>query len=321
MDEAMVAVTTGSALNASGLVFCGVILGCQMAFELRRAQRVDRGALGVVPRAAGHGGLHRPLRRPRNRDLELGGAWPEALEEARRAAKRCLEGREPRAAGEAAYLEGEIHRLQGRFGPAEESYRESGGRGCEPQPGSRCCAPRRARPTRRLPRSGARRRRRPIARRARVLPALAEIALEAGDSRRRDAGAELEEIAAGSAARSSMPFGPRGDPLQLGGGAPEAALASLRRAAQGWLELDAPYEVARARELLAQRVSRPRRRGRRPGWSGTRRESSRGSERRRMSRVTPPRRPRIARAQPRELEVLRLVALGAATRRSPPSSS
>jgi DNA-binding NarL/FixJ family response regulator len=38
--------------------------------------------------------------------------------------------------------------------------------------------------------------------------------------------------------------------VELTAGDPQAALASLRRAAQAWLELDAPYEAARTRELL-----------------------------------------------------------------------
>jgi DNA-binding NarL/FixJ family response regulator len=40
--------------------------------------------------------------------------------------------------------------------------------------------------------------------------------------------------------------------LELDTGHPRDALPSLRRAAQAWRELDAPYEVARARELIAQ---------------------------------------------------------------------
>jgi DNA-binding CsgD family transcriptional regulator len=38
-------------------------------------------------------------------------------------------------------------------------------------------------------------------------------------------------------------------------GDPRSALASLRRAQRIWLELDAPYEVARTRELIGQACS------------------------------------------------------------------
>ena len=40
--------------------------------------------------------------------------------------------------------------------------------------------------------------------------------------------------------------------VDLAGGDPEPALVLLRRASQAWQELDAPYEAARARVLIAQ---------------------------------------------------------------------
>jgi DNA-binding NarL/FixJ family response regulator len=43
--------------------------------------------------------------------------------------------------------------------------------------------------------------------------------------------------------------------VALAEGDAPSALASLRRAQRIWLELDAPYEVARARELIAQACS------------------------------------------------------------------
>ena len=46
-----------------------------------------------------------------------------------------MEGENPAAAGEACYRQGEIHRLRGDFGAAEEAYREASRRGREPQPG------------------------------------------------------------------------------------------------------------------------------------------------------------------------------------------
>ncbi len=67
--------------------------------------------------------------------MQLHAAWPEALEEARRAAERCGEGENRAAAGEACYRQGEIHRTRGDLGEAEEAYREASRRGREPQPG------------------------------------------------------------------------------------------------------------------------------------------------------------------------------------------
>ena len=114
--------------------------------------------------------------------LGLRGAWAEALAEAQRAGRRCMEAENPRAAGEAAYLQGDLHRLQGRFDAAEEAYREASRCGCEPQPGlallraaqgntdAALVALRRA-----LGETTA------APGRARILPALVEISLAAGD--------------------------------------------------------------------------------------------------------------------------------------------
>jgi hypothetical protein len=68
--------------------------------------------------------------------MTLAGAWPAALEEARRAADRFSQGvLNRRALGEAAYREGELHRLRGEITAAKKSYEEATRRGREPQPG------------------------------------------------------------------------------------------------------------------------------------------------------------------------------------------
>ena len=64
--------------------------------------------------------------------MQLHGAWDDALREARRA------GDAPpmsRAAGQAHYRHGEVHRLQGELGRAEDAYRDASRCGTEPQPG------------------------------------------------------------------------------------------------------------------------------------------------------------------------------------------
>jgi tetratricopeptide (TPR) repeat protein len=68
--------------------------------------------------------------------MTLAGAWPAALEAARQAAERFAQGvLNRRALGEAAYREGELHRLRGEVAAAEKSYQEAMRRGREPQPG------------------------------------------------------------------------------------------------------------------------------------------------------------------------------------------
>jgi hypothetical protein len=68
--------------------------------------------------------------------MTLGGAWEDALREARRVGERFTAGvLNQRALGHAAYRQGEIHRLQGAFEAAEAAYREASRLGREPQPG------------------------------------------------------------------------------------------------------------------------------------------------------------------------------------------
>ena len=255
LDEAMVAVANGELSPiTSGLVYCGVILACQAAYELGRAQEWTAALSAWCQEQPDMVAFTGRCLVHRTEILGLRGAWAEALVEARRAGQRCMDAENPRAAGEAAYLQGDLHRLQGRFGAAEDAYREASHRGCEAQPGlallraaqgstdAALIAVRRALGETTGP-SG----------RARLLPALVEISLAAQDlATARAACAELEVVAAayGSPMLDAMAAHARGA-LELAGGHGDAALPSLRRAAHTWQELDAPYEVARARALIA----------------------------------------------------------------------
>jgi DNA-binding CsgD family transcriptional regulator len=255
LDEAMVAVSNGElSLIASGLVYCGVILACQAAYELGRAQEWTAALAAWCQEQPDMVAFTGRCLVHRTEILGLRGAWAEALAEAQRAGRRCMDAENPRAAGEAACLEGDLHRLQGRFDAAEAAYREASHCGCEPQPGlallraaqgntdAALVALRRALGETSAP-SG----------RARLLPALAEISLAAGDlDTARGACTELAEIAAayGSPMLDAIAAHSRGA-LELAGGDAEAALPSLRRAAHTWQQLDAPYEVARTRALIA----------------------------------------------------------------------
>jgi DNA-binding NarL/FixJ family response regulator len=156
------------------------------------------------------------------------------------------------AHGKAVYRQGEVHRLRGDLGAAEEAYREASRLGCEPQPGlallrlaqgdsaAAAAAIRRVigETTDRL-------------KRAALLSACVEIMLGVGDvEEARSACSELEEIAAGQGNEmlGALSAHARGA-LMLAEGDPPAALLALRDAQQAWRELDVPYEVARVRAL------------------------------------------------------------------------
>ena len=135
LDEGMVAVTAEELSPiVTGLVYCGVILACQEVYEVRRAREWTRALAdwwALQPEMVAFTGrclVHRA------EVLQLDGAWPAALDEARRAGQRFVETKNP-AAGLARYRQGELLRLQGEFAAAEQAYREASAFGWEPQPG------------------------------------------------------------------------------------------------------------------------------------------------------------------------------------------
>jgi tetratricopeptide (TPR) repeat protein len=137
VDETMVAVTAGELSPiVAGIVYCNTIAFCRDVYELRRAREWTAELTrwcDQQPDMVAHRGLclvHRA------EIMTLGGAWRDALEEARRVAERFTEGvLNQRALGHAAYRQGEVHRLQGEFGAAEAAYRDASRFGREPQPG------------------------------------------------------------------------------------------------------------------------------------------------------------------------------------------
>ncbi|HET9737167.1 MAG TPA: helix-turn-helix transcriptional regulator, partial [Solirubrobacteraceae bacterium] len=136
LDEAMVGVTSGEVSPiASGMVYCGVILACRAAYEPRRAREwtaaLTRWCESQPDLVAFTGRCH--VHRAELRHLE--GSWSDALEEARHAADRAERGNHRSALAEAAYLQGDVHRLRGAFLEAEDGYRRASELGREPQPG------------------------------------------------------------------------------------------------------------------------------------------------------------------------------------------
>jgi DNA-binding NarL/FixJ family response regulator len=254
LDEAMLAVTAGELSPIpSGLVYCGVIVGCQEAYEPRRAQEWTAALSRWCEQQPDMVAFTGRCLTHRAEIMCLHGAWEDALEEARRAGRRCAQGNHPLARGEAVYVQGEVHRLRGELAAAEHAYREASRCGREPQPGLallRLAQGNGEAAAAAIRRALAEAHERP--QRARLLPAYVEITLGVGDAAAaRAASAELDGIAEGheGGMLGATAAHARGA-VELAAGDARAAVVALRRAAQNWQQLEAPYEAARARALV-----------------------------------------------------------------------
>ena len=254
LDEAMVAATSGELSPViTGLIYCDAIAACQQTHSLDRAREWTTALsdwCGAQPQLVPFAAtclIHR------SEVMQLGGAWTEAFEEARRASTRLSHARGGDA-GHAAYQEGEIHRLRGELAEAEQAYARASERGRDPHPGLALLRVAQGRVD-----VAAAASRRVLSettdplKRTRFLPAHVEIMLAASDlAEARRASDELTALAEvlDMELLSAMAKHARGA-VALAEGDARGAIDPLRHAHDVWQRVGAPYLSARIRLLMA----------------------------------------------------------------------
>ncbi len=253
-DEVMVDVVAQPvAPQLVGLAYCSVIAMCMRYLDIGRAREWTQALThwcddqsGLVP-YRGACVVHRAEL------LQVQGSWERAEAVAAEAGRPPADAA---VAGPAHYRLAEILRLRGRLAAAEQEYRAAARFGFDVQPGLarlRAAQGRLAAARSALDRVGAEDAQdagpspTPALHAARV-----EIALLSGDlDTARRALQALEDTADGAAPYLRALADHAAGSLLLAQGEPGRAAMRLRRAATAWVDLEAPYECARTRMLLA----------------------------------------------------------------------
>ena len=259
LDEAMASVVAGElGTFFTGVVYCNVIAVCLEVSDVGRLGEWNDAARQWCESLPSDAPFPAICRVNRAEAASLRGAWPEAEAEASRASREL--GFNPQAAARAFYETGEIRRRIGNLAGAEEAFARAHELGLPSQPGLALLRLAQREPDAALQalRAAVADERAGWPRRARLLAALVEVALAAGDlDTARQASRELDEIAdrldtpALDAAAATA-----GGALRLAEGDLPGALERLRAACATWQELRLPYETAQARMLYGTALRR-----------------------------------------------------------------
>lgn len=255
LDEGMIAVGAHEvSAIAVGDAYCTVIEGCEELSDLHR-MRSWTDAFYAWCESQPQLVLYRGICLVHRAELlTMRGRWSEALGEIDDALKRIVDPRDAVVLGAAFYLRGEIHRMRGAMDEASDAYRMANEAGRVPQPGLSLLRVAQGR----LETAVASIRRvldestDPMAR-SRVLGAFVEIMCLAGDAAAATSAAhEMQTIASELdmpllRAMASTALGR----AQLVGSDAGAALRTLRAAWHAWNNIDAPYEAALVRMVIA----------------------------------------------------------------------
>lgn len=254
VDEATIAAVSGElSLMATGQVYCQTIVACRDVGDYARAGDWTDAAHRWCDRQS-VGGFPGICRVHRAEVIALRGEFARAEQEARLASEELTKWEMRPVIGEALYEIGYIRLRIGDLPAAEEAFRQAHESGQSTEPGLsliRLAEGKAAVANASLREALDVERARPG--RLRLLPAQVEAAVAAGDlATARAAAEELEALAAvfDTVAAHATAKTARGRVLLAEGSAADAR-RTLAGALARWQDIDAPYEAARTRVLIA----------------------------------------------------------------------
>jgi DNA-binding NarL/FixJ family response regulator len=238
----------------AGNIYCQLMRACYELSDLRRAGEWTQATARWCESLPAAGPFMGVCRVHRAQVFQVRGAWEQAEREAARACEELADF-DLGTVAEGYYQVGEVRRLRGDLSGAEQAFRQAHALGRDPQPGLALLrlAQGRIDAASASIRAALAAESRDRLARARLCAAHAEIALECGEiEEARLACEELEETASSYRSSGLEAAAPqaRGAVL-LAARRPAEALQALRLACLRWQQLNAPYEAARVRFLLA----------------------------------------------------------------------